>query len=398
MADEAERLLAEYVAGNSVLKRHARKIQQDQNARLVCLWAPHAADLGRILTAAKFVMITYLIDDMLDEGRTGFGATETMTDLKQIIDREKQPITSFGKLLADIVGPFLDGLGEGFRTRITSALDNWIDSGVSSDRPSRTMRDDEFLSWRIHNVGYEANIAVVEYCVGRDSSAHQEALRPLKAKAVEHVLVINDVYSYRRERTGDCVGHNILTLWMLRDGISLQQAVYRACDLAFAIECEYVAMEREIVSRNPQLASFAAGYRMLFQGNRAIHASGTRYNGARFRGNLLRGAKVRMDPDISHVIAYDAGPDSVGEPVPLPQRLTAIDPELPPAAGPPGRLRVAGTRGGTITSSKTERERTDRHGRQAAQEQSRSSRPASTAGFPAPERLVLRGLFGSVAP
>ncbi|PSJ25961.1 hypothetical protein B7P34_25320 [Streptosporangium nondiastaticum] len=322
---EAEALLAEYVAGHPVLNRYAAKIRQDQSARLVCLWAPQSAGMERILTAAKYVMITYLIDDMIDEGWTEMGAKEMVAGLKRVIARQKRPETAVEETLADIINPFLDGLGRTFRCRINAALGDWIDSRTTGCAAQEThrMTDEEFLAWRVSDVGYEANIGIAEYAVGCDVSGHEEALRSLKVKAVEHVLVVNDVYSYRREMAKGCADAGILTLWMRRDGISLQRAVYRACELVRALEAEYVAMERELVSREPGMAAYAEALRMLFQGNLAVHASGTRYNGAGFRGNLLRGAWVRLDPDITSVIAYDPGSEGVGEPVPLPPRRAA---------------------------------------------------------------------------
>ncbi|MFH8790751.1 terpene synthase family protein [Streptomyces roseoverticillatus] len=319
---EAEALLAEYVAGHPVLNRYAAKIRQDQSARLVCLWAPQSADMERILAAAKYVMITYLIDDMIDEGWTGIGAKEMVAGLKRVIAQEKRPETAVEETLAAIINPFLDGLGRTFRSRINAALGDWIDSRTTGSAPHEThrMTDEEFLAWRVSDVGYEANIGIAEYAVGCDVSGHEEALRALKVKAVEHVLVINDVYSYRRELAKGCAAASILTLWMRRDGISLQRAVYRACELVRAVEADYVAMESELVSGEPGMASYAEALRMLFQGNLVVHASGTRYNGAAFRGNLLRGAWVRLDPDITSVIAYDPGSEGVGEPVPLPPR------------------------------------------------------------------------------
>ncbi|MGW2598568.1 terpene synthase family protein [Streptomyces klenkii] len=329
-AAEAETELAGYVAGHPVLKPYAAKIRQDQPARLVCLWAPQSAGMERILAAAKYVMITYLIDDMLDEGWTGIGAREMVAGLKRVIAQQKKPRTDVEKTLATIINPFLDGLGRTFRRRINAALADWIDSGaVRGGTPHRThrMTDREFLDWRVSDVGYEANIAIAEYAVGCDVSGHEETLRPLKVKAVEHVLIINDVYSYRRELAKGCADAGVLNLWMRRDGISLQGAVYKACALVRAIEAEYLAMERELVSREPGLAAYAEALRMLFQGNLAVHASGTRYNGAGFRGNLLRGAWVRLDPDVTSVIAYDSGSEGVGEPVPLrPLRAGAFCP------------------------------------------------------------------------
>ncbi|MEU1673649.1 hypothetical protein ABZ752_16660 [Streptomyces roseifaciens] len=324
LVEEVETRLAEYVAGHPVLQCHEAKILQDQAARLVCLWAPQSVDVERILTAAKYVAITYLVDDLLDEGWQGIGTRESVTALKRVIAREKEPETAVEATLASITNPFLDGLGNTFRSRINTALGNWIDSGMDSSVPRRLhlMRDEEFLAWRVADVGYEANVAIAEYSVGCDASGYEDVLRPLKVKAVEHVLIVNDVYSYRRERAQNGVAANILTLWTRRDGISLQQAVYRACDLVYDIEREYVALERDIVLREPGTAPYAEALRMLFQGNRAIHACGTRYNGAGFRGNLLRGAWVRLDSDLSHVLAYDAGSEGVGEPVSL--RLDAV--------------------------------------------------------------------------
>lgn len=126
------------------------------------------------------------------------------------------------------------------------------------------------------------------------------ALGELIGKALDYLILTNDLFSFRAEcAKGDYV--NAVAAFIVQDGLSLQGAIDRVCEVADTCEREFLAQRAAILAgplgRRPDAQAYVDVLGCMMSGNLHWSYLTPRYHGA---GHVWSGAtsgRVTLHPD-----------------------------------------------------------------------------------------------------
>jgi hypothetical protein len=164
---------------------------------------------------------------------------------------------------------------------------------------------DEYLRMHRHTIGCKECLIVSEHAAGVDVTAELAAdpvLGGLWQTAADHVMLVNDVLSFRKEVfAGESI--NIVMSLMFHQNLDLQGAMDQACDMIATVDTDFTRACADIRTRyggHPKEADVlryldALGHMMA--GNLAWSYEAPRYHGPGYVWNGLRSGIVELHPD-----------------------------------------------------------------------------------------------------
>ncbi|MFF4369444.1 hypothetical protein [Streptomyces sp. NPDC001594] len=191
--------------------------------------------------------------------------------------------------------------------RLLAALTEYADGCAAEDSLRATGTVPDFDTYQRVHVGTSFHglvMLLIEYALGLDVSSALTtcpALRAAVDAAIRHVLLVNDLFSYRREHFHGDASINPITIFLRQPGQTLQGAVDRLSALILAAERDlYDARAATLASpaaTDPAVVAFLEGVETFCSGYlRSVYLAG-RYNGVGHTWNGLTSGTVVLHPD-----------------------------------------------------------------------------------------------------
>lgn len=162
---------------------------------------------------------------------------------------------------------------------------------------------EDYMRLRKESVGAKIYLALAEYAIGTDMTAAlgaSSAVRELHDVASEHLILTNDLFSFRKEHyDGDAI--NAVTVMRHHAGLGLQEVVNELCQAIEGREREFIAKRDAILDSalgqhdDIRVTLRALGY--LLSGNLRWSYLTPRYHGAGYRWNGSTSGEVGLYPD-----------------------------------------------------------------------------------------------------
>jgi hypothetical protein len=177
-------------------------------------------------------------------------------------------------------------------------------SEQASVAPSTETSDlEEWLRFRGYTIGARYNHVLLEHALDVDMTEPFEQ-EPTLLRAAElvarHQFLMNDLFSYRKEILAGQEHSNTLAVIQRLEGVDLQQAVDRLCDLAEQIERQYAHARQEIqagsLKGRRDVARYLDEMWHMITGNIEYSLMTPRYNGIGHHWNGLTAGQVTLTP------------------------------------------------------------------------------------------------------
>lgn len=145
---------------------------------------------------------------------------------------------------------------------------------------------------------------MIEYGLGIDAS-HELDTCPVLHRAVElaiqHALLVNDLFSYRKELFQGDAALNLISVFRDHENLTLQQAVDRLCDRILGTERElYAAHDAVLASpagNQPHVRAYLHALEMFCTGYVRWCFISQRYNGPGHTGSAIPSGIMTLYPD-----------------------------------------------------------------------------------------------------
>ncbi|WP_328380507.1 terpene synthase family protein (plasmid) [Streptomyces sp. NBC_00440] len=240
-------------------EEEARNNLHDRHAQWACLANPNG-DTERVRYHAYWVSAFFLIDDVLSDPRWhGSSTRETDTIVGELVAVLEGDLTTAGgeggpykKVAVRVLGPILEGMGSGLRTRFLADMRRYIQEYRAEVALRATGRVPDFDTYMaMHTAsGCDAVTTLVEYGLQVDLTeafrAHP-ALYELKRIVHDNFILVNDLFSFHREHSqGDYT--NALSVLVLAEGMQLQDAIDKVCHLIGETEKHFIQKSGEMLA------------------------------------------------------------------------------------------------------------------------------------------------------
>lgn len=210
----------------------------------------------------------------------------------------------YGPAFADVFGALEREMPPAQFARYRRSWQDWL-AAVGDEnrlRKARTTPDREtYLRIRRVSVGLLPYAISAEYVLGLDLTEQLAAdpeLGRVAVTAVEHVMYVNDLYSFRHESfRGDYF--SLVPLLRHAEGLNLQQAVDEVCRLIRATDDTFTRMCARLRVRypDPAIHAWLGGLETMCSGNLRWSMETSRYNGRGHTWNGRRSGRVTLHAD-----------------------------------------------------------------------------------------------------
>jgi hypothetical protein len=207
-------------------------------------WFFPLGDFERMLDLAIINLLAYLIDDMADEPDTlgwDVGSADAIIDaIRPTLRAGKAPVNGPPLLIAvtavleRITHRMPENRRQVFRDQYTAYFEERLTSVTS--QPKYTDIPDVETAVRAHiaTIGMAFAKFELEYAVGLDLThelASHPALREMRDTMMRMCVLVNDLYSYRRDLFDGDATRNIIGVLQRTQGLSLQESVDVLCEM-----------------------------------------------------------------------------------------------------------------------------------------------------------------------
>lgn len=294
----------------------------DELARLLeqqlPLWTGMVYTVGAPERVRDVCDITYLFA-ALDDNCDGVGPLQTDQQQARAIfagisavfdDPEPDPAAPYAVAFADIWRRVSAQAPPDLRDRLGGALRRifhaWAEKiGALSNEHAYDMAT--YLRLRPIDVMIKFWLLLYEYTLniklGQLFVAHPEVTEA-EEPAIRHLYLVNDLLSYRQEYFSD---HHMNVIAVLRrEGIGLQDAVDRTCELIAVAERDFLATRDRILTgelADPVVRAYLLAIEHMVSGSLDWSYLSSRYHGAGYRWNGLTSGMVVMHPEITEILA-----------------------------------------------------------------------------------------------
>ncbi|MFE6690957.1 terpene synthase family protein [Streptomyces sp. NPDC057743] len=224
----------------------------------------------------------------------------------------------YGRAFHDIWSTLCRRMPEQVYRRYREGWQNWF-AGAQQENEFRAAGHvpsiETYLEVRRSSVGLRPYLTCLEYVLDLDLTRdleQDEELAVVKELAVEHAMLVNDVYSARWECfNGDYF--NVVAVLMRAHGTPLQEAVDELATMADRADARLTdasaALRRRHASAGPkgrEISSYLDGIGWLCAGNYRWSCETSRYNGPGYGWNGLRDGVVTLHPERTIIDASQA--------------------------------------------------------------------------------------------
>ncbi|MGW5346110.1 terpene synthase family protein [Streptomyces sp. NPDC004050] len=287
-----------------------------EHAECFALWCYPDAPLERLGLITDLMQFFGAVDNVLDDVRaTDRTGSATRALLEPVLDALKSgPSDDATRTGPDVLRELLDLMGRLHQhlsprqgERLLHALSEYADGCVQEDglRAAGTVPDFDTYQQVHAGTSFRGLVMVlIEYALGIDVSSALATCPALQATvdvAIRHVLLVNDLFSYRREHFHGDASINPITIFLQQPGENLQGAVDRLGSLILDAERDlYDARAATLASpaaTEPAVVAFLEGLETFCSGYlRSVYLAG-RYNGVGHTWNGLTSGTVVLHPD-----------------------------------------------------------------------------------------------------
>jgi hypothetical protein len=281
-----------------------------EQLHLLAAYCYPGARADRIALITDAMMLFGAVDNILDSirstDRRAPGVQVVIDVILECLRGGRSDAAAGLREIADLLSRVQDGMSAPQRERLIAGIDEYAEGCAAEDR-LRAQPITDFHAYMQAHIGASFRglvLALIEYGLDIDIStslASSPALRAAGENAIKHALLINDLFSYRKEWYAGNVSMNPITVFIRYGGKTLQQAVDCLCDLILATEAElYDARDAVLASSASDyphvrtylqaLEEFCAGY------IRCCFTIG-RYNGAGHHWNGVTHGTMVLYPD-----------------------------------------------------------------------------------------------------
>jgi hypothetical protein len=196
---------------------------------------------------------------------------------------------------------FTDALWDRFMAEVRRFLSGCVQE-IASRSADMIFDYDTYLNVRRDSVGMGMYFVLGEYGLGIDltDALTDERLRELIDVALEHIMLTNDMFSFRAEAAMDDYVNAVAVL-CLSEGLSLQEAIDRLFMVVEGRRVEFMARRTSIEStdlgQRPEVAAYLDALWHMMAGNLQWSYLTSRYNGTGHCWNGARSGVVTLYPD-----------------------------------------------------------------------------------------------------
>lgn len=250
--------------------------------------AAPSADVGYLLDAALFTTTGFIVDDELEDPDT---SPRLIDAYLAVADESDMAVDSDDlRLWADSLAQARSHLTPGQKTRHCQGLSEWVKCHAGRDEQLEHTRDlTSYLNFRRTDSGFSFLTVGVERSAGVDleQMMHSSDLESLHAACLAHGTLVNDLFSYRKERDAP-VPMNAVPVLQRAEGLTLQAAVDKVCGLIRQAEFDVDRLLRnwKETDRAQALYAYAHAWWELLGGHLRWTLESERYHG---RGHVWDG-------------------------------------------------------------------------------------------------------------
>lgn len=192
--------------------------------------------------------------------------------------------------------------------RFNDACMELIDGFLTESEPRNAgsvLPPDEYLRMHRHTIGCKECLIASEHAAGVDIAAElaiDPALGTLWQVAADHVMLVNDVLSFRKEVfAGESI--NIVMSLMFHQGLTLQDAVDETCSMIASVDDNFVRTCADVRSRyagHPKemdILRYLDALGSMMAGNLAWSYETPRYHGDGYAWGGSRSGVVELHSD-----------------------------------------------------------------------------------------------------
>ncbi|WP_260420911.1 terpene synthase family protein [Streptomyces netropsis] len=244
---------------------------------------PHAP-ADRVLEAALMASMAFAIDDLFETGpQVELNSYLAVAHADgAAIDRNADLV-----IFARAMERARQAIGPRLYARTLKSLEKWANSTATANAAVSSWDGiDDYLKRRWVDAGFGGVRVVVEYCAGVDLTDLEESslLDDLHTACFEHSVLVNDLFSYRKEKQAG-YGMNAVSVLTDTEGMTLQSAVDTVCSRIAAAEEAFAEQVRLFTHNDPNahadIARYVHGWRDALAGNIAWALTSPRFNGHR---------------------------------------------------------------------------------------------------------------------
>lgn len=286
------------------------RLLEEGAALWTCLVLP-TADRRRLLHLCNYTEYLSVFDNaMVDRAKIGRDVNAAKELFRRVVnildDRAVGPDFQWGQVLQGIWREmrvdFPDRLWERFLAEVRRFLNGCV-SEITSRRDGRVFDFDTYITVRRDSVGMGMYLVLGEYGLGidlTDQLAEHAPLRRLVDIALEHIMLTNDLFSFRAEAAMDDYV-NALAVLRLSEGMDLQPAVDKLFSLIEGRRLDFMAargaLEAGPLGVDPEVMAYLDAVWHMMAGNLQWSYLTSRYNGVGHMWNGVRSGVVTLYPD-----------------------------------------------------------------------------------------------------
>ncbi|SUD48398.1 Terpene synthase family, metal binding domain [Nocardia otitidiscaviarum] len=222
----------------------------------------------------------------------------------QVFDDDRPPEGPAHRFVHDVMAAAAARMTPHLARRSRQAWRDMADSHLAEAvrrQDGVTLDPDRYMSERLTNVYGWWITTHVEYALGIDLGELADApeIRTVRARAIAHIALVNDLYSFAKELDLE-EAMNLILVLLHRDGLTLQHAVDTLVELIHRAEADFVAA-RDAVRAGPlgsraDIRAYLDGIAYTMTGNLRWSQLSTRYHGDQHDGSLVTGGTISLTP------------------------------------------------------------------------------------------------------
>ena len=282
----------------------------EEGAALWTCYVLPTAQADRLRYLCKYTEYLSVFDNaMVDRTKIGkdLGAAKALFDrvVNILNDTPDEADFEWGRVLGTLWRPMREGCSNRLWDRFMAEVRRFLSGCVSeiASRAEDAVFDyDTYIKVRRDSVGMGMYFVLGEYGLGVDLTDELASgpLRDLVDTALDHIMLTNDVFSFRAEAAMDDYVNAVAVL-CLSEGLPVQDAVDRVFTVVEGKRVEFMARRAAIGSTElgcrPDVAAYLDALWHMMAGNLQWSYLTSRYNGPGHRWDGTRSGIVTLYPD-----------------------------------------------------------------------------------------------------
>lgn len=256
-----------------------------------CICYPDIIIKERIYNITNFYTLLFIIDDILEND---INSNMEIRYIK-ILENEIDVNTNIEKTFKDILDSIKKDLSITQKKRFIEYTKEWIEGAKYLSKNNVNIDRNIYMNYRFKSIGARSSFISIEY--GLNIVFENEILEEYKEIhkiAAENIILINDLFSYRKELYENNNNPNIIKIIMNEKECNLQESInLLEIDIKKNNEIFKKLYNQILIKHNNEnVKKYLNGLHNLIVGNLQWSCVSPRYHGVCFNNTLINGAKV----------------------------------------------------------------------------------------------------------